>query len=166
MPRTGKSKSPRIFAGDFSGTGRRIAVVAARFNEFITRHLVEGCLDTLQRHGVPRDRVDLAWVPGSLELATAARHLAKRGDVDAVICLGCVIRGETSHYDHVCRETARGIAEVGRRTGVPTLFGVLTVDTLEQAIERAGAKMGHKGRDAALAALEMAGLVDRLRSAP
>lgn len=165
MPRTGK-KSPRTFVGDFAGSGRRIAVVASRFNEYITRHLVDGCLDTLERNGVPRDRLDLAWVPGALELATAARHLARRGEADAIICIGCVIRGETAHYDHVCRETARGIAEVGRRTGVPTIFGVLTVDNLEQAIERAGTKLGNKGRDAALAALEMAGLVGRIRSAP
>ncbi len=162
MPK-GRSRSPRVFSGSLLGDGRRIAVVAARFNEYVVKSLVEGCLDTLERCGVARDRVDLAWVPGALELATAARELARRGDVDAVICLGCVIRGETSHYDHVCKETARGVAEIGRRTGVPTIFGVLTVDTIEQALERAGTKMGNKGRDAALAALEMADLVKKLR---
>ena len=150
---------PRVFQGAADGRGRRVAVVAGRFNEYVTKHLVEGCLDTLERHGVPRDRVDLVWVPGAFEIPTAARRLAKRGDVDAIIALGCVIRGETPHFDHICRETARGVAEIGRRTGVPTIFGVLTVDTLEQAIERAGAKLGNKGREAAEAAIEMANLV-------
>ena len=158
MPRA----KPRVYRGSADGSGRRIAVVAGRFNEYITSHLVEGCLDTLERHGVARDRVDLVWVPGAFEIPTAARRLAKRGDVDAIIALGCVIRGETPHFDHVCRETARGIAEVGRRTGVPTIFGVLTVDTLEQAIQRAGAKLGNKGREAAEAAIEMANLVRTL----
>ena len=153
---------PRVFRGSADGRGRRVAVVAGRFNEFVTKHLVEGCLDGLEAHGVSRDRVDLVWVPGAFEIPTAARRLAKRGDVDAIIALGCVIRGETPHFDHVCRETARGIAEVGRRTGVPTIFGVLTVDTLEQAIERAGAKLGNKGREAAEAAVEMANLVRSL----
>jgi len=102
------------------------------------------------------------WVPGAFEIPTAARRLAMRGDVDAIIALGCVIRGETPHFEHICRETARGIAEVGRRTGVPAIFGVLTVDTLEQAIERAGTKMGNKGREAAESAIEMANLVRNL----
>jgi len=154
-----RAPSPRVFRGRLDGRGRRVAVVAGRFNEYITKHLVEGCLDTLERHGVSRDRIDLVWVPGALEIATAARRLAKRGDVDAIVALGCVIRGETPHFDHVCRETARGVAEIGRRTGVPTIFGVLTVDSLEQAIERAGSKMGNRGREAAEAALEMANLV-------
>ena len=153
---------PRVYRGSVDGAGRRVAVVAGRFNEYVTKHLVDGCLDTLEAHGVPRDRVDLVWVPGAFEIPTAARRLAKRGDVDAIITLGCVIRGETPHFDHVCRETARGIAEVGRRTGVPTIFGVLTVDSLEQAIERAGSKMGNKGREAAEAAIEMANLVRSL----
>jgi len=158
MPRS----SPRVFRGSADGQGRRVAIVAGRFNEYVTKHLVEGCLDSLEAHGVPRDRVDLVWVPGAFEIPTAARRLAKRGDVDAIIALGCVIRGETPHFDHICRETAKGIAEVGRRTGVPTIFGVLTVDTLEQAIERAGTKLGNKGREAAEAAIEMANLVRAL----
>jgi len=158
MPRA----QPRVFRGSVNGHGRRVAIVAGRFNEYVTKHLVDGCLDSLEAHGVPRDRVDLVWVPGAFEIPTAARRLAKRGDVDAIIALGCVIRGETPHFDHVCRETARGIAEVGRRTGVPTIFGVLTVDSLEQAIERAGAKLGNKGREAAEAAIEMANLVRSL----
>ncbi|MBI4563247.1 MAG: 6,7-dimethyl-8-ribityllumazine synthase [Planctomycetes bacterium] len=155
-------RRPRVYRGHFAGDGRRVAIVAGRFNEFITLRLVEGCMDMLVRHGVSSERIDLVWVPGAFEIPTAARHLARRGDVDAIICLGCVIRGDTPHFEHVSRETSRGIAEVGRRTGVPTIFGVLTVDTIEQAIERAGSKMGNRGAEAALAALEMADLVRKL----
>ncbi len=152
----------RAVEGDFLGDGHRFAIVVSRFNEYITSRLLEGCADTLARHGVPPGRIDVVWVPGSLELPTAARRIARRRSADAIICLGCVIRGDTPHFDHVCRETARGIAEVGRRTGVPTIFGVLTCENLEQAIERAGAKMGNAGRGAALAALEMASLMKKL----
>ena len=152
----------RTFAGDYAGEGRRFALVVSRFNEFITSKLLEGCVDTLNRHGVPPERIDVVWVPGSFEIPTAAREIARKGLADAVVCLGCVIRGDTAHYDHVCRETAKGIAEVGRRSGVPCIFGVLTVDTLEQAVERAGTKMGNAGRSAALAALEMASLLTKL----
>jgi 6,7-dimethyl-8-ribityllumazine synthase len=148
--------------GAAAGEGRRFAIVVSRFNDYITKHLLDGCLGTLRRHGVGDEDIEVVWVPGSFEIPTAARHIATKRRADAIICLGCVIRGETAHYDHVCRETAKGIAEVGRRTGVPTIFGVLTVDSLEQAIERAGTKMGNKGADAALAALEMASLVTRL----
>ncbi len=149
-------------AGDFLGHGRRFAIVVSRFNEFITAKLLEGCVDTLNRHGVGPDLIDVVWVPGSLEIATAARQIARKRAADAIVCLGCVIRGDTPHYDHVCRETARGIAEIGRRTGVPTIFGVLTCENVEQAIERAGTKMGNAGRSAALAALEMASLMKKL----
>jgi 6,7-dimethyl-8-ribityllumazine synthase len=152
----------RTIAGDYAAEGRRFALVVSRFNEFITSKLLEGCVDTLNRHGVPPERIDVVWVPGSFEIPTAAREIARKGLADAVVCLGCVIRGDTAHYDHVCRETAKGIAEVGRRTGVPCIFGVLTVDTLEQAVERAGTKMGNAGRSAALAALEMASLLRKL----
>lgn len=152
----------RVLAGDYGGAGRRFAVCVSRFNEFITRSLLDGCLDQLARHGVPSDCIDLLWVPGALELATAAKKIAQRKAADAVICLGCVIRGDTAHYDHVCRETARGIAEVGRRTAIPCIFGVLTVETIEQAIERAGTKMGNAGAAAALAALEMASLMEKI----
>lgn len=156
----------RQIQGDYLADGARFAVVVSRFNEFITAKLLEGCVDTLRRHGVPPERIEVVWVPGSLELPVTARALARRGETDAIVCLGCVIRGDTPHYDHVCRETARGIAEVGRRTGVPTIFGVLTCETLEQAIERAGTKMGNAGRSAALAALEMASLMKKLRPRP
>jgi 6,7-dimethyl-8-ribityllumazine synthase len=152
----------RTFEGDYLGNGRRFAVVVSRFNEYITSKLLEGCENTLNRHGVDPERIDVVWVPGSLELPTAAREIARKRSADAIICLGCVIRGDTTHYDHVCRETARGVAEVGRRTGVPTIFGVITCDTIEQAIERAGTKMGNAGRSAALAALEMANLMKKL----
>lgn len=152
----------RTVEGDYSGVGRRFAVVVSRFNEYITSRLLEGCENTLLRHGVEPDRIDVVWVPGSLELPTAAKGIAARRAADAIVCLGCVIRGDTTHFDHVCRETARGIAEVGRRTGIPTIFGVITCDTIEQAIERAGTKMGNAGRSAALAALEMASLMKKL----
>ena len=157
-----RARHGRTFEGDYAGDGRRFAVVVSRFNEYITAKLLEGCENTLARHGVPPERIDVVWVPGSFEIPTAAREIARKKLADAIICLGCVIRGDTAHYDHVCRETARGIAEVGRRTGVPTIFGVLTVDTLEQALERAGTKMGNAGRSAALAALEMASLLTKL----
>ena len=134
----------------------------SRFNEFITSKLLEGCENSLARHGAKPEQIEVAWVPGAFELATAARRIARRRAADAVICLGCILRGDTPHYDHIARETSRGIAEVGRRTGVPTIFGVLTCDTLEQAIERAGTKMGNAGRAAALAALEMASLMRKI----
>lgn len=149
----------RVRRGELSGAGRRIAVAVARFNEFFTRHLLEGCLATLRSCGV-RDRdLSVTWVPGSFELPVTARALASRGDVDAVIALGCIIRGETSHYDHVAGECARGIAEASRTTGVPVIFGVVTAETIQQAIERCGSKMGNKGAEAAAAAVEMANLM-------
>jgi 6,7-dimethyl-8-ribityllumazine synthase len=152
----------RQIEGDFIGTGMSFSVIVPRFNEYITEKLLEGCENTLLRHGVSADRIEVCRVPGAFEIPTAAKRIAARGGVDAIICLGCVIRGSTSHFDHVCRETAKGISEVGRRTGVPTIFGVLTCDTLEQAIERAGTKMGNAGRDAALSGLEMASLVRKI----
>ena len=155
-------RSRRTVAGDYAGAGRRFAVCVSRFNEYITKALLEGCLDQLARHGVNSENVDVFWVPGALELATCAKKIVGRKAADAIICLGCVIRGDTAHYDHVCRETAKGIAEIGRRTGVPCIFGVLTVDTIEQAIERAGTKMGNAGASAALDALEMASLMEKI----
>jgi 6,7-dimethyl-8-ribityllumazine synthase len=152
----------RTFEGDYLANGFRFAIVVSRFNEYITSKMLEGCENTLNRHGVEPDRIDVVWVPGSFEIPTAARKIAAKKLADAIICLGCVIRGETKHYDHVCRETAKGIAEVGRRTGVPCIFGVLTTDSIEQAIERAGTKMGNAGRSAAMAAIEMASLMKKL----
>jgi len=160
--RSPRLRARRVIEGDFDGRPFRFAVVVGRFNEYVTKHLLDGCLNALARHGVRPERIDVVWVPGSFEIPTAARQIATKGIADAVICLGCVIRGDTAHYEHVCEQTARGIAEVGRRTGVPTIFGVLTVDTLEQAIERAGTKMGNAGANAARAAIEMASLATKL----
>jgi len=144
--------------------GVRIAVVVARFNEFITKHLLEGAVDTWTRLGGREDALTVVWVPGSFELPVTARKLAESGQYKAVICLGCVIRGETDHYDHVVEQTAKGIKDVGVQTGVPCIFGVLTCDTLEQAINRAGAKMGNAGRSAMLAGIEMADLMRQLEA--
>ncbi len=152
----------KVLEGDLLPHGRRFAVVASRFNDFVTRRLVEACTDTLRRHGVKNEDLTLAWVPGSFEIPLVARRLASSGRYAAVVCLGTVLRGETDHYDLVCREAASGIAAATRDTGVPCIFGIVTADTLEQAIHRAGAKSGNKGADAALAALEMADLLPRL----
>lgn len=162
MARGNKALHARTIEGDFLAENLRFAIVVSRFNEYITSKLLEGCENTLARHGASPEQIEVVWVPGAFEIPTAARGIARRRGADAIICLGCVIRGDTPHYDHVCRETARGIAEVGRRTGVPTIFGILTCDTLEQAIERAGTKMGNAGRSSALAALEMASLMRKI----
>lgn len=153
----------RTFEGTYTDTGGRFAIVAARFNDFIVSPLVAGCEDALRRHGVDTaNRLDVAWVPGAVELPLVCRKLAATGRYDAVIALGCVIRGSTSHYDHVCSVAAKGVADAGLATGVPVIFGVLTTDTIEQAIERAGTKAGNNGAKAAMAALEMASLLRAL----
>jgi 6,7-dimethyl-8-ribityllumazine synthase len=151
------------FEGRLWGQGLSIAVVVARFNELVTRALLSGAQDGLARHGVEPEGVDVAWVPGSFEIPLAARKLAESGRYQAVVCLGAVIRGETPHFDHVANQASSGIARVALDTGVPVIFGVLTADTLEQAMERAGGKMGNKGYDAAVAAIEMANLMRGLR---
>jgi 6,7-dimethyl-8-ribityllumazine synthase len=145
----------RLYEGRFDARGRQIVLVASRFNEFFTRELVAGALDALRRHGVAEDMVDVAWVPGSFEIPMAARRLARTGRYGAVVCLGCLIQGDTPHFQYIAGEVAKGVAHVGLETGVPTVFGVITADTLDQAIERAGTKAGNKGADAAMAALEM-----------
>ena len=150
------------FEGVPTGGGRRIAVVAARFNEVVTTRLVRGAIDGLRSHGVAEDDVDVAWVPGAFEIPLVAGRLAGTGDYDAVICLGAVIRGDTAHFDLVAGETARGIADVTRETGVPVIFEVLATDDLAQAEARAGGAHGNKGWEAARAALEMASLLDAL----
>lgn len=152
----------RTFHGDDRGRGRRFAIVAARFNEVITAKLLTGAVDCLGSHDVDGDDLDVAWVPGAFELPMVARALAGAGTYDAVICLGAVIRGETPHFDLVAGQAAEGIRRVAEDTGVPVIFGVLTTDTLEQAVERAGGAHGNKGWDAAMAALEMASLLDQL----
>ena len=143
--------------------GTRIAVVAARFNEFITSRLLSGCEDGLVRHGVDTGQIDVAWVPGAFEIPLVAARMAKSGRYDAVIALGAVIRGSTSHYDYVCAEVSKGVAQVSLKTGLPVLFGVLTTDNIEQAIERAGTKAGNKGYDCALSAIEMINLLEGIR---
>ena len=137
----------------------KIGIVAARFNEFITSRLLSGAMDGLVRHDVKEDAVDVAWVPGAFEIPLIAQKMAESGSYDAVICLGAVIRGATSHYDLVCNECAKGVAQVGLKTGVPVLFGVVTTDTIEQAIERAGTKAGNTGFDCATSAIEMVNLI-------
>ena len=140
----------------------RVGIVAARFNEFITSKLVGGALDGLRRHDVPEEDVDIAWVPGAFEIPLIAQKMAQSGRYDAVICLGAVIRGSTTHYDYVCNEASKGIAQVGMQTGVPTIFSVVTTENIEQAIERAGTKAGNKGADGAMSAMEMANLLKKL----
>ena len=152
----------QIIEGDFVGTGLRVTIVVSRWNELITKQLLDGALDGLRRHGVHDDNITVVWVPGSFELPLVCRRVAARGDVDAVVALGAVIRGATSHYDHVAGAATAGIADVSRATGVPCIFGVVTAETIEQAIERAGTKAGNKGFDAARTAIEMATLLRRL----
>ncbi|HYL71381.1 MAG TPA: 6,7-dimethyl-8-ribityllumazine synthase [Candidatus Dormibacteraeota bacterium] len=152
-----------VHAGRMDATAMRIGIAVARFNELVSKRLLEGATDALLRHGVADEDIVVAWVPGSFELPIAARELAEHGGVDAVVCLGVVIRGETAHFDYVAGEAARGIAAVHPSTGVPATLGVLTTDTLEQALDRAGGKHGNKGADAALAAIETAALIRSLR---
>ena len=147
-----------VLEGIYEGKGLKIAIVASRFNEFIVNKLVGGAEDCLRRHGVEEDDIALAWVPGAFEIPLVAKKLANSGKYDAVICVGAVIRGSTSHYDYVCAEVSKGIASVSLESGIPVMFGVLTTDTIEQAIERAGTKAGNKGYDCALGALELCSL--------
>lgn len=154
----------QTFEGALTGDGLRIAVVASRWNAFITKELLGGARDTLARHAVADENVDVAWVPGSFEIPVVAQRLAASGSYDAVICLGVVIRGATSHFEYIAGEAAKGIAAASRETGVPVIFGVLTTDTIEQAVERAGTKAGNKGSEAATTAIEMANLMQTLSS--
>jgi 6,7-dimethyl-8-ribityllumazine synthase len=154
------------FEGTPAGAGRRVAIVAGRFNEVVTTRLVEGAVDGLHHQGVAPDDVDVAWVPGAFEIPLVAQRLARSGDYDAVVCLGAVIRGDTAHFELVAGETARGIGEVARLTGVPVIFEVLATDDLAQAQARAGGVHGNKGWEAAQAALTMASLLDALPKEP
>lgn len=151
----------QIFEGRLLAEGMRFGIVASRFNEFITNKLLSGALDALIRHGAGEEDISVAWVPGTFEIPMTAQKMAKSGKYDAIICLGAVIRGATPHFDYVAAEASKGIAQVGLSTGVPTIFGVLTTESIEQAIERAGTKIGNKGSDAAVSAIEM---VDLLRN--
>jgi 6,7-dimethyl-8-ribityllumazine synthase len=152
----------KTLEGKLVADGAKVAIVASRFNEFIVTKLIGGAVDGLVRHDVKDDDITLAWVPGAFEIPVIAKKLAASGKYDAVICLGAVIRGATSHYDYVCAEVSKGVATASMETGVPVLFGILTTDTIEQAIERAGTKAGNKGYDCALSAIEMINLAKQL----
>ena len=150
----------KVYEGQLVAQGLKFGIVAARFNEFITSKLVGGAIDALSRHGSEEKNIEVAWVPGAYEIPLAAQKMAASGRYDAVICLGAVIRGSTPHFDYVCAEVSKGVAQVGMASGVPTIFGVVTTDSIEQAIERAGTKAGNKGFDAAVSAIEMANLMN------
>ncbi|MCL5779805.1 MAG: 6,7-dimethyl-8-ribityllumazine synthase [Firmicutes bacterium] len=149
----------RVFEGHLLGQGLKFGIVVGRFNEFITNKLLSGALDALKRHGVEEQDVDIAWVPGAFEIPLVAKKMAGLGRYDGVICLGAIIRGATPHFDYVAAEVSKGVAKVGLDANLPVIFGVLTVDTIEQAIERAGTKAGNKGWEAANTAIEMANLM-------
>ena len=151
-----------VIEGDLIGKGKKFALLVSRFNEFISKRLLDGAVDALTRHGVDDTDISVVWVPGSFEIPVAARKLAESGAYSAVICLGAVIRGETPHFEYVASEVAKGVAHVSLQTGVPALFGIVTADTLEQAIERAGTKAGNKGAMAAASAIEMANLFEKI----
>lgn len=150
------------FEGKLVSHNMKIGIVAARFNEFIVSKLIAGATDALTRHEVKEENIDLAWVPGAFEIPLIAKKLADSGKYDAVICLGAVIRGATSHYDYVCNEVSKGIAQISLNSGIPVLFGVVTTENIEQAIERAGTKAGNKGYDSAMAAIEMVNLIKHI----
>ena len=152
------------FQGNLSGTGKVFGIVVSRYNNFITQRLLDGAIDGLIRHGVKEEDIDIFWVPGACEIPVAALKAAQSGKYHALICLGAVMRGETPHFDYVSNESAKGIAHVGLSTGIPTIYGVITTETLEQAINRAGAKTGNKGAEAALSAIEMANLSDQIHA--
>ena len=153
-----------VLEGKLTARGMKIGIVVARFNEFITSKLLSGCVDCLLRHEAADEDLTVAWVPGVFEIPMAAKKMAESGKYDAVICLGAVIRGATSHYDYVCNEVSKGIAQVSLNSGIPVLFGVVTTENIEQAIERAGTKAGNKGYDSAMAAIEMVNLIKTIEA--
>ncbi|TAM41824.1 6,7-dimethyl-8-ribityllumazine synthase [bacterium] len=153
----------KVIEGNLLAKGRSFGLVASRFNDFMTKELVNGCIDTLIRHGADDKEITLAWVPGAFELPLAAQKMAKSKVYDAVICLGTVIRGATPHFDYIASEAAKGVAKVSLDSGIPVVFGIITADSIEQAVERAGSKDGNKGRDAAVSAIEMANLLGQLK---
>ncbi|MBP1948176.1 6,7-dimethyl-8-ribityllumazine synthase [Virgibacillus litoralis] len=152
----------KTFEGKLVGTDLKIGIVVARFNDFITSKLLDGAVGTLQRHGVHEENIDVAWVPGAFEIPLVAQKMAMNNNYDAVITLGTVIRGSTPHFDYVCNEAAKGVSNASVQSGKPVIFGVLTTETIEQAIERAGTKAGNKGADAAVAAIETANVVKEI----
>jgi len=153
----------KVIEGNLIAKGKKVAIVASRFNDFITKELISGCVDTLVRHGLTEQDIVLTWVPGAFEIPTIAQMLAKSKSYDAIICLGTVIRGSTPHFEYIAQEASKGVARVSQEMGLPVVFGVITADTIEQAIERAGTKDGNKGKDAALSAIEMANLIQNLK---
>jgi 6,7-dimethyl-8-ribityllumazine synthase len=153
----------KVIEGNLIAKGKRFCIVASRFNDFITKELISGCQDTLARHGMQNEDLTIAWVPGAFEIPTLAQRLAKSKSYDSIICLGTVIRGSTPHFEYIAAEVAKGVAKVSMDSGMPVIFGVITADTIEQAIERAGSKDGNKGRDAAISAIEMANLLDKVK---
>jgi len=152
----------KVINGQLKADGKKFAIVASRFNEFITNKLISGAEDMLKRHGASDDNISLAWVPGAFEIPAVAKKIAESGKADAVICLGCVIRGATPHFDYVAAEVSKGVAAAGFNCKVPVIFGVLTTDSIEQAVERAGTKAGNKGGDAAVSAIEMVSLYSQI----
>lgn len=152
----------KTIEGQLNAKGKKFGIVVSRFNELITKKLLEGSLDCITRHGGEENNIDIIWVPGSFELPNIAKHLAESGKYDTVICLAAVIRGGTVHFEYIANELTKGIAQINLQTGVPTIYGVITCDTIEQAVERAGTKQGNKGWQAALSAIEMADLKGRL----
>ena len=152
----------KVYEGNISGKNLKFGIVVARFNEFITSKLLSGALDALKRHETPEENISVAWVPGCFEIPLVAKKMASANNFDAIICLGAVIRGATTHYDYVCNEVSKGVAQVGLQSGVPTIFGIVTTENIQQAIERAGTKSGNKGFDAAVSAMEMANLLKNL----
>jgi 6,7-dimethyl-8-ribityllumazine synthase len=151
-----------VYEGQVNGEGRRFGIVISRFNEFVSLRLLEGAMDCLRRHGTDDADISIAWVPGAFDIPSVAKRMGDSGKYDAVLCLGAVIRGATPHFDYVAAEAAKGVAHAAMSTGVPVVFGVITSDTLEQAVERAGSKAGNRGWDAAMSAMELADLVARL----
>ena len=150
------------FEGKLVGTDLKVTIVVSRFNDFITNRLLDGAKDTLVRHGVEDSNIDVAYVPGAFEIPLVSKKLAQKGEYDAVITLGCVIRGATSHYDYVCNEVAKGVSKANDVSDIPVIFGVLTTESIEQAVERAGTKAGNKGSEAAVSAIEMANLIKQI----
>ena len=153
----------KTIEGQLIAKGKKFGIVTSRFNDFITKKLLEGCLDTLSRCGAKQEDIEVVWVPGSFEISTIANKMAKSKNYHAVVCLGTIIRGSTTHFEYIASQLSRAISQISLATGVPTIFGVITADTLEQGIERAGAKQGNKGRDAALVAIEMANLCEKIK---
>ncbi len=153
----------KVIEGNLIAKGKKFGIIASRFNDFITKELVSGCLDALVRHGANADDLTLTWVPGAFEIPCVAQKMAKSKTYDALICLGTVIRGSTPHFEYVSSEVSKGVARVSQDTGLPVIFGIITADTIEQAIERAGTKDGNKGKDAAINAIEMANLLDKVK---